>query len=68
MNATKRLFICLAMIAASVLVAPASMHFGVRWATATDITYLFLACGIFMAMMTIEAEKNEDNGPTCRNK
>jgi hypothetical protein len=60
MDISKLLFVCFALIASSILVAPASMRFGVQWATATDISYLFLMCGMLMAIMTINAEKYKD--------
>lgn len=66
MNVKKLLFICLALIAASILVAPASVRFGVQWTTATDVSYLFLIGGILMAMMTIRAEKSDDYSSACR--
>jgi hypothetical protein len=56
------------LIAASVIVAPASVHFGIRWATATDVSYLFVIGGILMAMMTIRAEKDENKSPVYRKK
>jgi hypothetical protein len=61
MDVTKLLFACLALIVSSILAAPASVYFGIRWATATDISYLLLTCGIILAMFTIRAEKYEDN-------
>ncbi len=66
MNVKKLLFMCLALIAASILVAPASVRFGIRWTTATDVSYLLLIGGILMAMMTIGAEKEEDRSSSCR--
>ena len=61
MDATKLFFVCLALIASSILVVPASVTFGVLWASAIDISYLLLICGMLMAIMTIRAEKSEDN-------
>ena len=60
MSAKKLLFMCLALIAASILVAPASVRFGIRWATATDVSYLFLMGGILTAIMTIDAENKRE--------
>jgi|WetSurMetagenome_2_1015567.scaffolds.fasta_scaffold548080_1 hypothetical protein len=68
MNAKNLLFICLGLIAASIMVAPASLRIGIQWGTATDISYLFLISGIVMAMMTIKAEKEDDINSKCRKK
>ena len=68
MNAKNLLFMCLGLVAASIIVAPASLRIGVQWATATDISYLFLIGGIVMAMMTIRAEKEDDFKSDCRKK
>lgn len=68
MNAKARLFICLALVAGSILAGPASVHLGVQQSLAVDLTYAFLSGGIAMAIMTVKADMDAMDGDPRLNK
>jgi hypothetical protein len=68
MNAKDLLFICLALVAGSVLAAPASVHIGLPWNAAIDLSYVFLFGGIMTALMTVKADNDEKTRPAGKNK